>query len=369
MVTGLIRERQYELALDTLEKMEAQGITVNEWLWDLLVYNLCDSEDFDEVLLIMQNRVLQGEPVWLTLWYHVLDSASCAYHEPCVEYVWERRVETGVVNPGYGICDNVLTITSRTGNTELAKSVFRVMAEREYNISVYNYDALIDTYITAGDLESAFKVLCSLVTKTLTINETSTRSIFTYLLHTNPNPWTVWSYLKRLHEEEQTVIPVAAVNVVLELCAHKKVMTIATDLYKELHTICTSGPNTLTFNHLLNGCRRTASPGFASFFVLEMIHLKVLPNRDTYEILILLCVENGRYKEGYQYLVEMTNSGFGLTEAARTRVRTLCYDADDRHAKLLQYDAHVRKPIARMSPPRPKLPQPPIWHQTVEIKE
>jgi phospholipase A2 len=346
VVVGLIRERQYELAMDTLERMKAQDIEVNDWLYGLLIYNLCDAEEFDEVLNVMRSRISNGYQLSPNLWFHVLDTASEALHEGATNYVWKQRVEPGFLNPSYGVCNNVLTITSRTGNTELATSVFRILGERKTSFVLSDFEALIDTYVMAGDVDSAFRILCMVNKTNVELEETSTRSILTHMIQTKMEPRVAWQSVKRLQTEEKRDIPIAAANVIIELCAHTQAINEAMDMYKELHIVCSGGPETTTFNHLFNACRNAHRQDICTFLIQEMILLKVLPDRMTYENLILFCVDSERYKEAYKYLVEMTETGFSLREAARKHVRTKCYDSDDSYAKQLQYDAGVRKPIS-----------------------
>jgi hypothetical protein len=326
--------------------MEAQSIEVSDWLYGLLIYNLCDIEEFDEVVNLMRSRTNNGYQLSPNLWFHVLDTASDALHEEATNYVWKQRVETGLLNPSYGMCNNVLTITSRTGNAELATSVFRILGERKTPFVLSDYEALVDTYVMAGDIDSAFRILCMIKKTNVELEESSTRSILTYMIQTKMEPWVAWTFLKRLQTEEKRDIPIAAANVIIELCAQTRAMTEAVDIYKELHTVCLGGPETTTFNHLFNACRNSQRHDICTFLVQEMIFLKVLPNRMTYENLILFCVDSDRYKEAYKYLVEMTGSGFSLSEAARKHVRTKCFVSHDTYAKQLQYDAGVRKQIS-----------------------
>ena len=81
LVVGLIKDRQIEIALDRLEQMQGEGIRIQPWLHDMLVYNLCEAEEFDEVLKIMRWRISSGEMmISASLWYSLLDTASRALH-------------------------------------------------------------------------------------------------------------------------------------------------------------------------------------------------------------------------------------------------------------------------------------------------
>ncbi|TPX21838.1 hypothetical protein DIZ76_015802 [Coccidioides immitis] len=347
LVTGLLRDRNYELALDKLERMEVQGIQVKPWLYALVVYNLADAEEFDEVLNLMETRVAEGQQFSTNLWFHMLDKASAALHQGLTSYIWKQQVLRGYLIPSYGVCSNVLAICARTGDVELAISVFDVLGQRNATFTLNDYESLLDTYVTAGDVESSLRVLCTMEKTNVDVREHSTRSLLSSLLPSDTGVKDVWQTLKRFKEEENMSIPLAAANLAIELAAHKGDVEEGMSIYRELHNVCSSGPNTLTFNHLFSMCHKANRVDLTSFFLQEMQLLKVLPNRSTYEILVVLCVELGYFEEGRKYLLEMTQSGFSLTETVKERIRAKCAKSNDDSAKRLQYDAAVRKAISR----------------------
>ncbi|KAK2794458.1 hypothetical protein FQN51_000822 [Onygenales sp. PD_10] len=348
VVTGLIREGQLEMAMDHISRMETQNIPVNDWLYSLLIYNLCDAGEFDAVLEIMQKRVAGGHELSPILCSQVFNAASEAFHENIVTYVWKRLVKTGLLNPSYGVCTNILRMTTRTGNSELALEVFKVLEERNGNVLLEDYNCLIDTFVAAGDVESALRVLCTAQKATFQLDETATRSLFAHLVQKQTAvPRKLWALLRRLKSEEQLEIPLVAANVVVELATYKQSMTVAMEIYNDMKNICPQGPSVITFNHLIAGCRTTRAYDLAKFYVQEMIMLDVFPNRMTYDHLILLCVDAERFHEAHQYLVEMARSGFALREASKTKISAACRYSEDPDARALAFDAGVRKPIAR----------------------
>ncbi|KKZ66296.1 hypothetical protein EMCG_07960 [[Emmonsia] crescens] len=347
IVTGLIREGQFEMALDHISRMQAQNIPIEPWLYSLLIYNLCAVEDFDMILELMLKWINNGNELSPNLWFHILVAASESFHEKCVSFVWKKRVQSGLINPPYGVCSNILIMTSRTGNTSLASKVFRVLREREGIFLLEDYNCLVDTYLAAGNLSLALRVLCTAQTATFTLDETATRSIFTYCIEKNIPPRTVWQKLTNMKTKERRNVPLVAVNAVIEMAVHHKSMTVALEFYRELADVFKHRPSATTFNHLIRGCRVTGAHEMANFFVQEMILLDVFPDRMTYEYLVLLCVDAGRFREAHRYFVEMMDSGFALTPGSKVHVRTRCFDSEDQYAKLLQYDSEIRKPIAR----------------------
>jgi hypothetical protein len=81
VVVGLLREHQYEIALDTLEGMQKQHIQVEPWLYDIFIYLFCESDELDEALKIIRYRVDYGDmEISPYIWYYALDAFSINYH-------------------------------------------------------------------------------------------------------------------------------------------------------------------------------------------------------------------------------------------------------------------------------------------------
>ncbi|KAL1955851.1 hypothetical protein VTO42DRAFT_8009 [Malbranchea cinnamomea] len=348
VAAGFIRERQYEMALNTLSHMEAQQIPVQDWLYGLLIYNLCDAEEYDEALNLMKARLASGHELSPNLWYRVLDLASDALHEDMVSFIWRRRVETGYINPSHGVCNNVLTIASRSGNIELATSVFQVLEERGSPFTLNDYEALIDTYAAAGDIESALRLVCTAKATGSDITENSTRSILVQLLRgVGPQCLDLWATVKRMREEESIQIPLIAVHLVLEYCARCRDADAAMQVYKELHLVSSVPKTTETFNKLLRVCRRTNRLDMATFYLEEMRLAKILPNVVTYTNLIFMCAMEGRFKEALNFFLEMTNSGFSMGFGRRKSLKELCNQTDDPDALALLRALVVYQPMPR----------------------
>lgn len=354
LVTGLLRERQYEMALEKLEAMEIQGITVRHWLYALVVYNLADAGEFSEVLHLMETRVPTGVRFSTNLWFLMLDKASNAMHKDLTTYIWKQQVLRGYLIPSYGVCSNVLAICARTGDTELAVSVFDVLEQRKTTYTLNDYESLLETYVTAGDIETALRVLCTMEQTNVGVQDASTRGLLSALILSETAPQDIWQMLKRLHTEEKRTVPVAAANLVIELCGHRGGVEEALKIYREVHTTCSSTATATTFNYLFGLCRKDGRADMASFFLEEMRVLKILPTQETYKSVILFCVDMKLFEEARQYLVEMTESGFRLEGTAKEYIREKCAESDDKHAAYLQYDAAVRKPISRWKKLSPK---------------
>ncbi|SLM33839.1 Pentatricopeptide repeat [Lasallia pustulata] len=345
-VAGLIKDRQLEMALDKFEQMNVEGIRIQPWLHDMMVYVLCEAEEIDEALKIMRQRTSNGEMmISATLWYSFLDAASRALHLEATLYAWRKRVESGYLNPPSGICLNVLATASRHGNFRLATDVFRILGNRTYTFQLHHYEALLEAYINGYDLRSALTLLCVMYSSGVPPTESSTRALFIYLRQKPFWPTKAFQILKELKDSKWD-IPTPAVNCIIEACVHQNDLAQAIEHYKNLHTLCSAGPTTATFNVLLRGCSQTARKDLAMFLASEMLALNVPPDALTYDRLILVCLDadasydtcntDTGYKDALRYLAEMKGMGwFPRRGTVVALVKTCCEVGDDMTWELL----------------------------------
>ncbi|KAL1966081.1 hypothetical protein VTN77DRAFT_4829 [Rasamsonia byssochlamydoides] len=336
LVAGLIREQQFELALDHLDHMAQMGIPVQSWLHGLLVYHLCELEEFDLVLKLMRSRANQQQDISMDLWLYVLDVASEALHHETTRYVWKQVVELGYLNPSYGVCSNILTVASRTGDTELAASVIRFLIKTEVPLSLEDYEKLVETHVMNGDLPAAFETICCMHSDGIQLEESSTRSILTYMVRKKVKPREAWETLKRLRTQGRNV-PVGCANVVIEYCEHHlpcdhTTVDKAIKFYKELYALCPSGPDVTTFNCLISLCRRAKRSDACMFAAKEMSKLGVPPDTTTFEHLILMCLELGNFRSAYMYFQDLQGRGWTLSDGACAQIRELCQGSEDEFA-------------------------------------
>ena len=158
VTTGHIREGQLELALQSIEKMHRQKIPIGGWLYGLMMYSLCEAEDFDAVLRLLYFAEDERVDIPTYTLHHVLDRASECLNLDVTQRVWRRMVEPTYINPSTGICYNVLLTAARSGDRKLADSVSKVLSHRQSKPSGLEYDLLEETYVKAGDEAGAEKI-------------------------------------------------------------------------------------------------------------------------------------------------------------------------------------------------------------------
>lgn len=261
-------------------------------------------------------------------------------------YAWRKRVETGYLNPPSGICLNVLATASRYGDFRLATDVFRILGNRTHTFQLHHYEALIEAYVNSSDLRSALTVLCVMSAAGIFPTEASTRALFVYLRQEPPRPAKAFEILKELKDSKRD-IPTPAVNCIIEACIHRDDLSQAFEHYKNLHTVCSAGPTTATFNVLLRGCSQATRKDLAMFLASEMLALGVAPDALTYDRLILVCLDadpssdirntGTEYEDALRYLAEMKSMGWFPRRGTLVALVKRCSEVgDDRAWELLE---------------------------------
>ncbi len=341
-MVGMLRDRQLEMVMDTIELLQTERTKINPWLYDLIIYTLCDIEEFDEAIKLMRYRVSSGELlVSGTLWSYLLDTASRALHHEATLYVWRKRVESSYLNPPSGVCINVLSTAARHGDFHLATDVFRILGNRNETLRHHHFESLLESYLVSSDLKTAFAILSVMISSGVAPTESSTRPIYLHLCQGPSLPATAMSILRNLHDSDQP-IPAPAINVIIESLIHHQDLASAISTYKMLHVLCPLGPTTSTFNILFRGCAKSARKDHAMFLASEMVALKVVPDALTYDRLILVCLEEADTADeghdtdqgllnAWKYFEEMRSLGFwprgGTVSALAKRC---CERGDDR---------------------------------------
>ncbi|KAL8965922.1 MAG: hypothetical protein Q9183_003615, partial [Haloplaca sp. 2 TL-2023] len=354
VIVGLLREKQVEVALDTLQNVQQEGIRIQPWIYDLLIFNLCDAGEHDEALSLLEMRAEKGEQLISgNIWHHMLDTASSAFHYPATAYAWRNRVENNSLNPSLGICLNVLNTAARHADFRLATEAVRVLEDRKQKLQLYHYEALIESCLPT-DLLSAFVVLTLMASSKMSPSQSSTRAIFLHLGQSHELPVKSLGILRELREQQRP-IPVEAVNVVIESFIYHQLFDQALDLYKTFHTLCPSGAVLNTFNILFRGCR--SRKDMAMTLASEMVARNISPNALTYDRLILVCIEASSSKEelsdAWRYLEEMQGSGWRPRQGTTIALaRRACSLEDDRMWQLqrrVDYEGGIDEPtLTRM---------------------
>ncbi|KAL4801492.1 hypothetical protein BDV18DRAFT_149048 [Aspergillus unguis] len=351
VVAGLIREHQFELAFDHLENMERKGIVMKDWLHSLLIYYLCEFQEFDHVSQLIETRLNQGHRITRKLWEHVLEVAADARHDKLMSIIWKRIVRLEVNLPHYQVCIRVLWAAERTQDTELATSITHMLEQDQDKNKgkglIPYFTTLSKGYLVLGNLYAALEALCHLGVAGYNVREITLQPVHKYCLDKNIHARDVWNTLKELRAAGYA-IPHGCIKLVIRLYGDAAregdpaALDEAISFYKGLHTIFDAKPTVYIVNNLLSICRVRQDIETSDFLVKDMKNLGVEPNWQTLEILIHISLMAKNLEACYRYIEDFHQQGIQVNVDAHYHLRTtLQNDGSFKHdevaAKILNH--------------------------------
>lgn len=80
-VVGLLRDQQFEMAMDKLEEMQADQVTIQPWLYDIFMFQMCEANELDEAWKLLNYRWEHDrQGVLSSVYYFLLDKFARGYH-------------------------------------------------------------------------------------------------------------------------------------------------------------------------------------------------------------------------------------------------------------------------------------------------
>lgn len=275
VIAGCVREGSLELAFETLDEMRQARVPVQGWLYDMLVFRLCDSGELDETLRLLKHRVNADEiSISAGVWYYVFDNACSLLHHQCLTYIWQRRIEPLYLNPTNGQCLSVLTSASREGDVSLATDVFRILSDRGFFFTTTHYELLLQAYLRMPDLKTALTITCIMAGAQLSLTPSALSPILVHLKQQRDLPMQALAMCREMVKSESRQIPTPVLTALIEAAIHHGALNEALTIYKTLHTLCPAGPDVHVFNALFRGCHQAAElayKGIVPSFVSDTI--------------------------------------------------------------------------------------------------
>ncbi len=260
---GLLRDQQHELAYDKLKEMIRDRIPFPPWVYDIFICAFTQLGFVDEAFSILQSqRELADDKhtVSLNVLYFLLDECSRARHQVKDEICVDR--DGGHQNPESSGRHHPQRLEHflPPRRYRVGHSGYPTPLSRGVKLGSYHFEALIDCYAVAEDLENALRVLCIMSSCRSTSDISTTRSIYSLLRHSPGRADAAIDALFDLRRNHE--IPISAFNVVIEALCARGDTEKAVALYQQVRQLCRSGPNAATFRLLLSGHPRSEAAGF-----------------------------------------------------------------------------------------------------------
>ncbi|KXJ95297.1 hypothetical protein Micbo1qcDRAFT_171689 [Microdochium bolleyi] len=301
ILMGLLRDGQYELALESLEELSKSPVIVPPWLLSVFLIKFGELGFHAESLQLLQHAVKIHNPQRsLLAWTFLLDVYSRDNYYTGITYIWERMVMPGRLSPSDGVVLHVLNTASRQGDVGLATSAMELLTERGRRLGMHHYEPLIEANLKRGDLEKALTLVCLMGGEGLAVDASSTRAIVLKLQSSKADTDRALRILSELRAKRR--VPIAAFNVVLEATISHRGFQAALDLYRSVRQISSDVPDLWTFHILLSQCKKETS---LNFIIAEMESFFLKPNRTTYNRLIRITSRQRSYEAAFRYLKKL----------------------------------------------------------------
>lgn len=290
---GLLRDEQYELALEKLDEMIRNGWDVAPWVFEIFIYVFGKLEFLDDALHIARHMADRGLEVSSNVWHFLLDVCSRGQNHEATSYIWNRNVSQGIVNPSDGVALNVLNMTAAYGDTELATQVIQYLAARGTRLGRPHYEALADAYSVQGKVGRAIEVYCIMAEAGADVTHSSAGSLCQAFMR---DPSLLDKAVQVMTELKQKYrIPIGVFNAVLNELARANAHSPdaaydeALALYRRVREFVPAGPNLETFKNMLWSCSR---PDVAQFLAGEMVAFKIGKTLAIRELMFKVHVEH-----------------------------------------------------------------------------
>lgn len=314
LALGLLRDGQYERALDQLDVLSATdrgGIAVPPWLYDIFVFVLGQEGFLDEALRIVNHRLLRDDHagnVSLNVWAFLLDACCRQGYYEGLCYVWRRAVRPGRLAPSDAAALDMLETAARHHDAALAAEVMHLLSARGSKLGMPHFEAMLDCYARAGAVDKALQALCIMDNAGIVPDAGSTRSIYACLRDQPPQASLDGAVAALLDlRTKYGRVPVAAFNVVLEAMLQRggdKGEEAALDLYRHVRQLCPGGPDRGTFRLLFRGCDDVQH---LNFLFREMRAFSLLPDMDMVDRVVYENATRGSLDQAVRHVLDLVN--------------------------------------------------------------
>ncbi|KAM0563738.1 hypothetical protein ACHAPJ_001470 [Fusarium lateritium] len=249
---GMLRDGQYELALDKLTELIESKDLVDLWVYDVFIVEFGRMGFLDEMLQILKKRkhAKGTDDAFRSIMLMALDVFSQAFHLKGTVFAWADVIQNSVHNPSTGILENVLATGAKHGDTSLTTKALDMLSQRTNGRLLHqHHEAVVEAFVNAGDMASAFGTLKMVQNSGFAVIKGNTRLIYRHLLKNPDLVDTAVSTITNMHKEGP--LPLQLVMVTVEAIAQAQNAEAAMPLYRDIYFLTGHHPSFVLINHLL----------------------------------------------------------------------------------------------------------------------
>ncbi|KAH9892476.1 hypothetical protein C8Q73DRAFT_649226 [Cubamyces lactineus] len=304
IITRLARVQRLELALQYLAQLGRAGLSPTLTTASAIITTAADLGfprlALDLALAFEETSVrrLDGE-----VWVDVLISCAEALYADGTMTVWQKVVNEMHILPDEGCCIQVLHTAARHGLSDLALGVIEVLKKIEVVWSEHHIAPVIEALCQRNELKEAMIMLDFMRKNDIAPTIETASPILQAISKDTDAVDNAWGILEIIHEEGHTVDAVA-LNVVIQAAIALNDLQRAVGTYKASSKFGVK-LNVDTFNLLLLGCIEARHRQLGDRLLSDMKEAGIKPDATTYERMVRLCLTQSMYEDAFFYLEEM----------------------------------------------------------------
>jgi pentatricopeptide repeat protein len=232
-----------------------------------------------------------------------------------------------VYRPDEGLILDVLNVAARWGRPDLATQALAKLSELNVQAQEYHLVALLESYVVAGRVPEALRVVSSIREMGMTPTLSTVEPIAAVLTTAEIIDQAFYG-IEDMHKAGET-IDIASLNALILACAR------IGDLRRARATQTAIGdfglkPNLDTYNLLLEACIAAEHRALGDTLLSEMAAANLTPAESTYERVIQLCLVPEDYDDAFFYLEKMKAEGLQPSSKAYIAILRRCLKDNDR---------------------------------------
>ncbi|KAF9765411.1 hypothetical protein IL306_002304 [Fusarium sp. DS 682] len=256
IAVAMLREGQFELAMDKFAQLLEDPGHVDLWVYDIFILEFGREGFFDEMLYILKKRRFAhgSDTPFRSIQSMALDMFSQGFHHKGTDFLWRAVVNTPILSPSTGVIENVLATGARHGDTELAGQALEKLASRGKTSQQHN-DAFVEAFANAGNVTGALEILNMQQNSGWLVDRGTTRPILQALLKNRDLISGTAAAIRAMHKKGP--VPLEALMVTVEALAQTRTSEAAMPLFNDTYFLTGRNPRLTDFGPLLRHAAKT----------------------------------------------------------------------------------------------------------------
>lgn len=230
------------------------------------------------------------------------------YQEVGVIDAWQKAVTELGVTPVEGQCIEVLHAAARRGLPGIATQALQVLLRLQVPLEEHHFAPVLEAFCERRLLEESFSLINLMRASNIQFTPETASPIVNCISSHIDQVDEAWSVLEKMRSEGKPV-DVVALNIVIHAAVLLNDLQRAIGTYKAFPDF-DAKPAISTFNHLLSGCISASHRELGDKLLSDLRELNLVPDAQTFERMIILCLTQTVYEDAFFYLEEMKGQGY-----------------------------------------------------------